>query len=98
MQFLPSRLLRLRGVWLLLFRAVWCVAVAGVLLSAIGATWFETQSSAGGAPSIWASNEAAERLGVRIFPPSISRAWEIDKPYSQEALRNHVGYPQKHPF
>jgi len=41
MSVLPAVLPRLQGAWLTLFRAIWCVAFAVTLFSAVGATLLE---------------------------------------------------------
>lgn len=86
MSVLPAVLPRLTGVWLTLFRAIWCVAFAVTLLSAVGATVLDVNPRSD-APG-WRALIAREySYGIRIFPPSgaASATWRVVKVFSPEA-------------
>ncbi|MBI3675087.1 MAG: hypothetical protein HY243_00520 [Proteobacteria bacterium] len=90
MSILPTVLPRLRGIWLILFRVVWCAALAVALFSAIGTTWFDTRDASDSISPIWVFTERMDELGVRIFPPVVSKTWVISNPFSREALSSGI--------
>ncbi len=84
MAFLPVVLPRLRGVWLWAFRAMWCIALATALFSAIGATWVDAQHNAAIGPG-WRTIGAREAgFGVRLFAPD-ARPWRVTGVWGPEA-------------
>lgn len=87
MSVLPAVLPRLSGIWLTLFRALFCVAFAVTLFSAVGATWLEMRPSAEAAPGWRTLIEREYAYGIRIFPPagSASASWRVVKVFSPEA-------------
>ncbi|HET9231727.1 MAG TPA: hypothetical protein VFO00_10600, partial [Vitreimonas sp.] len=89
MSVLPAVLPRLSGIWLTLFRALFCVAFAVTLFSAVGATWLEAQRSSA-APGWQTLAEREHSYGVRIFPPAgtASDSWRVVKVFSPEAAAN----------
>jgi hypothetical protein len=88
MSVLPAVLPRLSGIWLTLFRALFCVAFAVTLFSAVGATWLEMRPSQD-APSWRMLTERAHNYGFDIFPPAGSgtASWRVSRIFSPEAGR-----------
>ncbi len=86
MSVLPAVLPRLQGVWLSLFRALFCVAFAVTLFSAIGATVLEMNPREA-APGWRTLIEREYSYGIRIFPPAgaASATWRVVKVFSPEA-------------
>lgn len=87
MSGLPIVLPRLNGVWLTLFRAIWCAAFAVTLFSAVGATLLETRANSDAAPGWRTLLEREYGYGIRIFPPagSGSAVWRVVKVFSPDA-------------
>lgn len=90
MSILPTVLPRLRGSWLILSRLLWFAALGIALFSAVGATWFETRDASSSTSPLWVELERTFALGVRIFPPEISKTWVISKTFSREALASGI--------
>lgn len=88
MSVLPAVLPRLKGIWLTLFRALFCLAFAVTLFSAVGVTVLEMGRSADAAPGWRTLTEREYAYGIRIFPPagSASSAWRVVKVFSPEAV------------
>src|SRR5690242_14271226 len=86
MSVLPVVLPRLQGVWLTLFRVVWCIAFAVTLFSAIGATLLEMNPRPD-EPGWRTLIEREYSYGIRIFPPAgaASATWRVVKVFSPEA-------------
>jgi hypothetical protein len=87
MSVFPAVLPRLSGIWLTLFRALFCVAFAVTLFSAAGATWLDMRPSADAAPGWRTLIEREYAYGIRIFPPggSALASWRVVKVFSSEA-------------
>lgn len=90
MSFLPAHLPRLQGFWLWVYRGLWAVAMAVALFSAIGATWYDWQGIDGTLPPASRTYNNFERLGLRIFPPVLSKTWIVNRPFSEEALASGI--------
>lgn len=88
MSVLPVVLPRLSGIWLTLFRALFCVAFAVTLFSAIGATVLEMNPRSDVAPGWRTLIEREYAYGLRIFPPagSASDSWRVVKVFSPDAV------------
>lgn len=87
MSVLPAVLPRLQGAWLTLFRAIWCVAFAVTLFSAVGATLLEMRPNSDAAPGWRTLTERTYPYGIGIFPPagSASASWRMTRLFSAEA-------------
>jgi hypothetical protein len=87
MSVLPAVLPRLSGIWLTLFRTLFCVAFAVTLFSAAAATWLEMRPSQDNAPGWRMLTERAHDYGFDIFPPAGSgtASWRVSRIFSPEA-------------
>ncbi len=85
---LPTVLPTLRGVWLALFRMIWCLAFALTVFSAIGATWLDASPSR---ESTWRSLVEREgAIGVTLLFPVAARTWCIGRVTSPAASASGV--------
>jgi hypothetical protein len=85
MSILPTVLPRLRGVWLVIYRAIWIAAAAVTLVTAAGATWVEMRpatETAGTAGLI----QRTYAFGIRMFSTVGSGTWHIASAFSPEAV------------